>query len=156
MRLSEDHLPANTANRDRLVARLRSCLGKGCKRRSPMTTDLIQWSCWRSRRELSRVRWQLSSRRSKRTCATISGNLSEGCSTESEVPTLPWLSSTWHCGQGYSVFQLDADKSECLSRAGSESATGSGNIGLAVPTHQADSGITQRSHYLGNAAASHL
>ena len=58
--------------------------------------------------------------------------------------------------QGYSVFQLDADKSECLSRPGSESATGSGNIGFAVATHQADSGITQRSHYLGNAAASHL
>ena len=58
--------------------------------------------------------------------------------------------------QGHLVFQCNPDEGQRLYRLGSQPTASSRNVRMACPPEQANRGVTQRGHDLGNVATAHL
>ena len=55
-----------------------------------------------------------------------------------------------YCAQGYSVFEFNADESQCFRRLGCHVATGFRDVRRACPPQQSNRRVAQRRHQLGD------
>ena len=58
--------------------------------------------------------------------------------------------------QGHSVFEFNADESQCLRWLGSQATASCRNVGMARPPQEPNGGIAERRHHLWDVATAHL